>query len=571
MGVIGDLFVRLGLKTEDYKKGVKDAKKENASFKQGLQSVKASAVAVWAAIGASVVKVAKDVINGTNRIGDAWAKTTATMKAKWDLFIQSLSNFDFTNFSQRLKGTAEAAKALADAQDLEFEVVNSARLQRALMSDELEQLRIAMMDTTKSYDDRLKAANNYLTKIKPIYEQEIKMAETLLDATSNKWLAGTNLAGSATAKEDLAKFLVDYGNLNDTALANIVKDYVALKNKYNSLETAASFSNIFNRNAADTALQVQKEKKELKAQLEKAEENLRKFGAERGYKNFLGDLGVIYENWRGDKDTTPLVDAMVRAAEASSAMASENRKINNLINTLQAAINAQDKAESAEQKKLQKKVYDFQYKNALKYLKEDIDFQEAKKALNEELFGDIDTEFDMSYVENEMDAFIDEFKKDVEEIQALNETLSYAIADSLAGGMQELMNTLFDMENADPSQILSALVQPFADSAIQLGGMLIAQGLAIEAFKTSLASLNGFAAVAAGTALVAAGAAMKAGIQALANRGANATAATTAYDSSDYTGGYETFESNITVEVVGKISGSDIILAGSKQLNKWGR
>jgi hypothetical protein len=170
-----------------------------------------------------------------------------------------------------------------------------------------------------------------------------------------------------------------------------------------------------------------------------------------------------------------------------------------------------------------------------------------------------------------MDSFINEFTRDIEEIQALNEVLSYAIADSLAGGMQELMNTLFDMENADASQILSALVQPFADSAIQLGSMLIAQGLAIDAFKASLASLNGFAAVAAGTALVAAGAAMKAGIQALANKGGSATAATTAYDSSNYTGGYETFESNITVEVVGKISGSDIVIAGSKQLNKWGR
>lgn len=55
----------------------------------------------------------------------------------------------------------------------------------------------------------------------------------------------------------------------------------------------------------------------------------------------------------------------------------------------------------------------------------------------------------------------------------------------------------------------ATLLEPFADVAMQLGSMLIAQGAAILAFKTSLESLNPYVAIAAGTALVAVASAIK--------------------------------------------------------------
>ena len=41
MGKIGDLFVRLGLKSDGFKKGMNDAKKETQSFGSKLSSMKA--------------------------------------------------------------------------------------------------------------------------------------------------------------------------------------------------------------------------------------------------------------------------------------------------------------------------------------------------------------------------------------------------------------------------------------------------------------------------------------------------------------------------------------------------
>lgn len=569
MGVIGDLFVRLGLKSDDYKKGMKDAQKETTSFGDKLKNMKAGAVAIWAAIGTSVIKFGQEVLKATNRIGDAWEKMTAGLKAGWDTFVKALSNFDFKDFISKFQSATNAARELQGVLDAQYEAGNSIRLQKALMSEELEALRITMRDQTKTYKERLAAAETYMKKIKPIYEQETQLAKDLMDAQMGKWLAGTDLKDNDATRNDLMKFLVDYSSVKNKDLVDDIATFLKMEKDiaaHNAMAFDPRMNAIYEKNTPRV--------NEQKAQRDALKKSLEKWGKDNGYTNFIGDLASVYENWRGDADTQPLVDAIVAAEAAKGNLDRETARIQTLINSYKAAIQKENEAAELAKLGLAEQVTKVRENTLSMLAKDSAAMDEAISQMSAELF-DIDFDIDLtdalSQVEAEMDSFIEAFGQDIEEIQALNETLSYAIADSLAGGMQELMNTLFDMENADPSQILSALVQPFADSAIQLGGMLIAQGLAIEAFKTSLASLNGFAAVAAGTALVAAGAAMKAGIQALANRGANATAATTAYDSSDYTGGYETFESNITVEVVGKISGSDIIIAGSKQLNKWGR
>ena len=119
---------------------------------------------------------------------------------------------------------------------------------------------------------------------------------------------------------------------------------------------------------------------------------------------------------------------------------------------------------------------------------------------------------------------------------------------------------LFGLEGADASAILGALMQPFADTATQLGGMLLAQGLGVEAFKKSLESLQGGVAIAAGLSLIALGAAMKSGIKALAKGGG--TGSTTSYGGSSYgSTAAQNYESTLTVNVVGHISGSDIALS----------
>lgn len=72
MGKIGDLIVRLQLKYQDYQKGLKKASEETTGFVQSLGKIKAAGLAVWAAIGTAVMKVASDIVKATGIMEDKW-------------------------------------------------------------------------------------------------------------------------------------------------------------------------------------------------------------------------------------------------------------------------------------------------------------------------------------------------------------------------------------------------------------------------------------------------------------------------------------------------------------------
>ena len=171
MGKISDIWVKLGLKKDDFDEGMEEAQEQVEGFGGKLGKMKAGALAVWAAISAAVTKFAQDLIASSNKMGDAWAVFTSQSKAKWDTFMSAISSWDFENFFGRMKQAAAEAAEFTKALDTEFEVGNSIKLQRAAMSSELAALKVIMQDATKTFDERIKAGQDYLTKIEPIYKQ----------------------------------------------------------------------------------------------------------------------------------------------------------------------------------------------------------------------------------------------------------------------------------------------------------------------------------------------------------------------------------------------------------------
>jgi hypothetical protein len=155
----------------------------------------------------------------------------------------------------------------------------------------------------------------------------------------------------------------------------------------------------------------------------------------------------------------------------------------------------------------------------------------------------------------------------------INAMFEGAIVSSLSSATQALTDCIAGIEGADASQVLSALMQPFADTMISLGEMLIAEGIAIKAFKESLKSLNPYVAIGAGVALLAVGAALSSGIKALANKsGAGGGSGSSYGGGSSATGSSNlNYENTLTVNVVGKISGSDIALSLDRTRNKQNR
>ena len=634
MGKIGDLFVRLGLKSDGFKKGMNDAKKETEGFGSKLSKIKGVAIAAWAAIGTAVVKFTKDVITSTNRTGDAWDSFIAQSKAGWNTFLQTVSSWNWDGWTGKIKEATRAAKNLQSVLDAEFEVSNSIKLQKAAMADELAELEILARNVSKPYEERAKAAKKYLEMVKPLYKQEEDLANRLLDVHQERWIAGTGLTDNEQTKADLTRFLVDYGK-NKELSDNIAK-YLELEN-----ERELGWGSILNNRgrANKKAVQIAEGKSNQHIQLQQW---LKQYGQQNGYENFIGELANAYENMRGDADTKPLVDALIRAGEAKAAYDRETKRMQQALNQAENAENESEKQRLIDEVNKYTEMLG-QAQMALEMgfggenaeLNESINkiiarIEEARKKLAElgvESKATIDSEVEPTVEEvkpkqpesvesivgryslipkaledilqtafDEIDNFDDSFadvklevpeiktkaldkglqdiqknaekyRAEMEKIAEYNKMLEDTIISSTANGMQALTDLIIGVEGADMKNVLAAFIAPFGDTLKQMGSMIMAEGIAMEAFKKSFT--NPYAAIAAGATLIAVGAAVSSGLQKLT---ANpASGGTTASAGSASTSETQNYESTLTIEVTGKISGSDILISGQKTQNKWDR
>ena len=499
MGKIGDLFVRLGLKSDGFKKGMNEAKKETQSFGSKLKNMKAGAVAMWAAIGAAVVQFSKDFIGATNKIGDAWAVGMANIKAQYQTLLAEMSNYkpDFSSFKNFFKSewnwvkktvlnakeAGEAATEMTKAFDAEFELVNSIRLQRSAIQQELNELYAMMRDTTLAPGDRKAAAERYKALLQPLADAEVKVYGDMMSAAIKQWQAGTGLNRT---EADVIEFFTKIGT--------------------------------------------------------HAEEMKAKFP----------DINEVYETRKGDKTNLPIFDIISKYQDATNQMSQVDRELARVLNSIKATmIRSLDD--------LKKAVATYGNEDLELDLKLDIGIDE--ESLKEiEGFIEQTTQEIAGNLKNKLGA-------EYAQIETMNSILEQSFISAYAGGMQALTDLMMGVEGANGEQVIAAFLQPLADGMKQMGMMMIEEGLAVVAFKKSLA--NPYAAIAAGAALVAVSSVVTSGLQKITSNPAGGTAASaSAAGSSADMGKYE---QEITINVVGEISGDKIILAGQKTLNKWSR
>lgn len=547
MSKIGDLIVRLQLKYQDYEKGLKKADKDTKGFASGLEKGIGKIKAAWAAVGVAVVAAAKTLVSemskASNNVGDFMAVKAKQIGAVWQTMMTSITA-GFDNFLKRAEASARAAKALQEMEDAEFEMLNSVRLRRSELEQTLVQLEINSKDATKSYEERKKAAEEYLAIQKELYQIEIDYYKQLAKQSTATWLqsastpTGTILGYSDSNAGALYKFLKDYGA--DTGLQDAVKNY---------RQAWKEAGVLWNRTQSG------------KEALRWVNENRRDMG-QVDYRRFALDLGWAYEEQKNDElNGTKLIDNIDKYLKALSAYDSETKKMQNNLNSLTAKTFGDEGTELSAMLAM-----------AAAEIKAEADaaVDSLENAFDVEIEG---PEIDLSALDKadaQIKQMIDDWLVEQAELASLNQMLEDTIIQAASGGMQALTDMLVGIEGADASQVLAALLQPFASTMIQLGEMLIAEGLAIEAFKGSLKSLDPKVALAAGVTLLAVGAALSSGIRALGSSAGSSSPSSSASVSNASVSGQE-FKSEQTIYVKGKISGSDILIAGDNQKNKWNR
>lgn len=550
MGKIGDLIVRLQLKYEDYKKGLKQAEKDTKGFGANLNKGIGAIKAAWAAVGVAVIAAAKTMITemskASNRVGDLMAVLSKQVGAVWQTMITSITA-GFDNFLARAESSAKAAKALQEMEDAEYEMLNSVKLKRAELEQQLIKWEIESKDATKSYADRQRAAEKYLEAVKDIYGIEMKYYKDLAKQSMATWLQsastpkGSILGYSEANAKALYKFLKEYGS--DTGLQDAIKNY---------------------RTAWDEAGELWNRTEAGKNALRWVNENRQDWGQTQ-YRRFALDLGWAYEEQKNDElNGSKLVDNIEKYLRAVAAYDTETKKMQNNLNALTAQL---EKTNEVGSETIADEAIAV---DSLGLALEKLTTIQAP-ALQMNL-PDIIPDDWLERNREKIDAALAEAMRLQQITNEINSQFNDAVVASLSGATQALADCIMGIEGADASQVLAALLQPFAQTMISLGEILLAEGTAIEVFKTSLSSLNGAAAIGAGIGLIALGSALAAGIKALGGA-SSSSASGGGYDSASSSGsrGIETYEQEITVHVVGEIAGDKIVLAGQKTLNKWNR
>ena len=170
---------------------------------------------------------------------------------------------------------------------------------------------------------------------------------------------------------------------------------------------------------------------------------------------------------------------------------------------------------------------------------------------------------------SDLKGIVDEYEAQASRVGEISNEMAATMQGSVVSAFQALGTAIGTMGEMNAGQAIASLLNPIADMAISAGTMIMMTGTAIEALKASLVSFFGGSAIVAGAALVAVGVAAKAGLAALASSGGKSQRQASVSGGS-FLGAkdYESRSEMVTVQVEGKLKGSDIYISNQKEAQR---
>ena len=627
MGILGELWVKLGLKNDGFKRGVQDSKKEVSGFAQYMSKLGgmiATAFSVKAVIRfanetAELANRVKGVRAAFEKLGDPSLLDNlrkATQGTVNDLQLMQRAvqaqNFGIPvkNLATYLEFATKRAQQTGQSVDyLVDSIIMGLGRQSTLILDNLG-------FSAAEIRDRMKEGGTMADAVGDIIKKQMGDSTIAIDNTAlatqrlqAAWVNFQTAVGSSTAPilNNLKEFATDYLYTITTILNS------------GSLSTAEKFGMVFGvgnageswqklldeqsrkRKNAGIAQSLATERVSGIKDLKEAREEL--YRLEEEEKRLAGkpeDNVFVMTN----KMALQMVKQLIPALEEKKKLEDEERKKkaeelklkNSLIGGLEEEIKKKEEirnlsANEAEVQQLNEEIAKMQER--LKLLKmtaaEQKKYHEQKLAEKNKERGHVNIDqvqgpynlLEMQANIKGADAIMDEAYRTwsentaklneeaiaqqaatLEAIEMLNQSISAGITNSLG----ELANVIAGVEGANIGSVVKALLSPLADAAISAGLLVMGVGKAVEAFNTSLATLQGPIAIAAGAALVAVGVAAKAGLAAI-GKGAKGGAGAYGNNSmTSYSGGYGVNTNNYaqatnSYTLTTTLKGQDLLLA----------
>lgn len=545
MGKIGDLWVKLKLKADEYKKGLDSAEGRTKSFSEGLKNLSAAAVAVWGVIGAAATKMALEFVKSSQTIGDAWDIAMTQISTRWQQIRAELNRGiakgGVKGFFQALfSGSTEyaamdAGKALSQANDAMTEIDYAFRLSMSQTQPKLHELYLKMMNTALSASDREAAAVDYRKTIEAIYEPRVKGLKDIMDKTVEQYL----VIGGMDKSRYTASQTIDLIKMMASDPAKVEKEYNDFYQGYQSIGDKVS------SNLVATMETYYNATNEMNSILKRADRTAQSM-EHTGLDDLIKKLGNVNDDMTKFRAQVAEEAEVIAADEEFQHIADPLEEFERTHADVLDRMNDKQRtfAELAQESYAQAALAAYNY------------------AISEQESMDI--------AQDAADTAMESLEERIQKADELNNMLANAITRSISDSMQAFTDMLFGLDDVDASDVLGALLQPFANTLTQLGEMLILEGSGIEAFKEAMASLDGPVAIAAGVALIALGAALSSGIKALGSSGGS-SAMSSGSSATSNANSDTTISTEMTIYVKGKISGKDILISGDNAKKYYGR
>lgn len=547
MGKIGDLWVKLKLKSDEYKKGLDEAKGKTRKFSDGLKSMSNMAVAIWAAIGAAATKMSLDFVKSSQTIGDQWdilmtqvSTRLQQIRAEVNRGIAEggVKGFFKALFSDSTEVDAmDVGKAMSMAQDAMTEIEYAFRINMAQTKPKLHELYLKMMNSALSATDREAAATDYRKQVENIYKPRVAGLKDIMDKTVQQYLviAGMDKNKYSTDKTiDLIKMMGSQPEKVEAQYNDFFKGYQSVGDKIsgNLVNTMEAYYNATN------------EMNDMLKRADRTAQSMEKTG-----------LDDIIKKLGGAKDG--MADFRAQVAEEAEAIAADDafqKAADPLLEFENTHSEVLDRLNNKQQvfADLVQDSYAQAARAAYEYAQQE---QESMDLANEA------AETAMEGLQRLEDMSVD-----------IGDYLGNAFAASVSDSFQTLTDALTGVSDFDAGTLVSALLEPFANMAKQLGEFMMSTGTAILIAK-KFAFTNPAAMIAAGAALTVLGAALSSGIQAIASSlGSGGDASTSSASAGSSTSSIDSnVSTEMTIYVKGKLSGKDIVISGDNARNYYGR
>ncbi len=293
----------------------------------------------WAAVVAGALgvfkKMAGDMIEQTNRIGDAWGREVAGWKASYESFVASIgSGKGWTRLVTDMSEAYVVGKKVFDLLDEIFEMNNALTMKEADLNGEIEKNRQIMMDSSYTYTEREEAA-------KAVIAAEAELAEERKRIAQQELQANTLLLEQKTKMDEADRDFFIRGYNDNHELIEQAATYQeqlarieGLKRQIRHIDdTADPLTGVPSRTNIEMAARYQEELTKLEGQVSntseavvRAYETMRRYGE--------GNDEII-RNW---------VQSYVKAQDATTEMTRNTRRAQTTLNQMR-----EQQAKAAEQ------------------------------------------------------------------------------------------------------------------------------------------------------------------------------------------------------------------------------